>query len=171
MGLFKEDLRNIRAFVFDVDGVLAESQTILHPSGDMMRTMNTKDGFALFHAVKNDFPIAIISGAKSLSIRKRFASIGIQDIFLDSTNKLEHLGIFLAKYNLDPSTVLYMGDDIPDIDAMMMVGLPTCPNDAVEEVQSISKYISNLPGGHGCVRDIVEQVLRSQGKWFKRKDI
>ncbi len=167
MGLFKEELRNIRAFVFDVDGVLAENQILLHASGDMMRTMNTKDGFALFHAVKNNFPIAIISGAKSLSIRERFASLGITDVFLDSKDKVKDLSVFLSKYNLDPSTVLYMGDDIPDIGAMRSIGLPTCPNDAAEEVQSISKYISNLPGGHGCVRDIVEQVLRAQGKWFK----
>ena len=165
MGLFKEELRKIKAFVFDVDGVLAESQVILDPSGDMMRTMNTKDGYAMYKAVKEGFPIAIISGAKSPSIRARFATLGINDVFLDSRNKLVDLEKFLSKTGLDSSFVLYMGDDIPDIGPMRKIGLPTCPNDAVEEVQSISKYISNLAGGKGCVRDIIEQVLRSQGKW------
>ena len=169
MGLFKEELRSIRAFIFDVDGVLAESRIILHPSGDMMRTMNTKDGFALFHAVKEKFPIAIISGAKSLSIRERFAILGINDVFLDSKDKVEDMKVFLAKYQLEPRDILYMGDDIPDISAMMKVGLPTCPYDAAEEVQGISHYISNLSGGRGCVRDVIEQVLRAQGKWFTKE--
>ncbi len=169
MGLFKEELRSIKAFVFDVDGVLAESQVMLHPSGDMMRIMNTKDGLALFYAVKENFPVAIITGAKSPSIRERFESLGIHDVFLDSRNKLKDMNIFLTKYQLEPAAVLYMGDDIPDISAMKEIGLPTCPNDAAEEVQNISKYISNLPGGHGCVRDVIEQVLRSQGKWFKKE--
>ncbi len=169
MGLFKEELRSVRAFIFDVDGVLAESQTILHPSGDMMRTMNTKDGFALFHAVKENFPIAIISGAKSLSIRERFAILGINDVFLDSKSKVEDMNIFLSKYQLEPRDILYMGDDIPDILAMMRVGLPACPYDAAVEVQSISHYVSSLSGGRGCVRDIIEQVLRAQGKWFRQE--
>jgi 3-deoxy-D-manno-octulosonate 8-phosphate phosphatase (KDO 8-P phosphatase) len=165
MGLFKEELRSIKAFVFDVDGVLAESRVVLHPSGDMMRTMNTKDGYAMYKAMKEGFPIAIISGAKSPSIIGRFFNLGIEDVYLDSKNKSIDLDDFLSKYDLDASFVLYMGDDIPDIAPMREVGLPTCPNDAVEEVQGISKYISNLSGGKGCVRDIVEQVLRAQGKW------
>ncbi len=165
MGLFKEELRSVRGFVFDVDGVLADSQVILHPSGDMMRTMNTKDGFAMYRAVKEKFPIAIISGAKSKTIIERFEGLGITDVYVDSKDKTKDLQNFLSDYKLDPSSILYMGDDIPDIPAMKMIGLPTCPNDAVEEVQSISKYISNLPGGKGCVRDIIEQVLRAQGKW------
>ena len=169
MGLFKEELRSIKAFVFDVDGVLAESRTVLHPSGDMMRTMNTKDGFALFQAVRKNFPVAVISGARSTSIVERFACLGINDVFIDSKNKEKDLTIFLSKYDLEPISVLYMGDDIPDIPAMKIVGLPTCPQDAAEEVQSISKYISNFQGGNGCVRDVIEQVLRAQGKWYKQE--
>lgn len=167
MGLFKEELRNIKALVFDVDGVLAENQIRLHPSGDLMRTMNTKDGYAMVRALQEKFPIAIISGARSPSIATRFEALGITDIFLNSNNKIDHLNEFLLKYNLEPKNVMYMGDDIPDIPPMKIVGLPTCPNDAAEEVQGISKYISNLPGGGGCVRDIIEQVLRAQGKWIK----
>ena len=170
MGLFKEELRSIRGFVFDVDGVLADSQVILHPSGDMMRTMNTKDGFAMYRAVKEKFPVAIISGAKSESIIERFAGLGITDVYVDSKDKTKDLQKFMSDYKLDPSSILYMGDDIPDIPPMKMVGLPTCPNDAVEEVQGISKYISNLSGGKGCVRDIIEQVLRAQGKWSVLND-
>lgn len=166
MALFKEKLKDIKAFIFDVDGVLAESQTQLHPSGDMMRTMNTKDGYALCHAVKEKFPIAIITGARSESIRGRFAYLGIDDVFLDSKNKLDDMKIFLLKYKLDPASVLYMGDDLPDITPMKRVGLPACPNDAAEEVQGISEYISNYPGGRGCVRDVIEQVMRAQGRWY-----
>lgn len=167
MGLFKEELSSIEAFVFDVDGVLAESQVILHPSGDMMRTMNTKDGLAMLRAVQEGFPVCIISGAKSKSLIDRFKALGINDVFLDSRSKVKDLESFLIKYSLDPKKVLYMGDDLPDIKAMSIVGLPACPLDAAEEVQGISKYISNYPGGKGCVRDIIEQVLRAQGKWNK----
>lgn len=169
MALFKEELRSIQAFIFDVDGVLAESRTILHPSGDMMRTMNTKDGFALYHAVKQGFPIAIITGAKSKSIIGRFSTLGIDDVYLNSDDKVRDMDIFFSKFDLNPEHVLYMGDDIPDLAPMRIVGLPTCPRDAAEEIQSISKYISNLQGGQGCVRDVIEQVLRAQGKWFKKE--
>ena len=136
----------------------------------MMRTMNTKDGFAMIRAIKEGFPIGVISGAKSKSIVGRFESLGIHDVFLDSSSKTNDLNIFLNKYSLDPDTVIYMGDDLPDISAMKMVGLPTCPQDAAEEVQGISKYISNFPGGKGCVRDIIEQVLRAQGKWYNNEE-
>jgi 3-deoxy-D-manno-octulosonate 8-phosphate phosphatase (KDO 8-P phosphatase) len=169
MGLFKEKLRIIEAFVFDVDGVLAENIIHLHPSGDLMRTMNTRDGYAMVRALDSGFPIAIISGARSTSIISRFESLGITDIYLNSSNKIEHLEDFIARHNLKRENILYMGDDIPDIEPMKAVGLPTCPNDAAEEVQGISEYISNFPGGRGCVRDIIEQVLRAQGKWLNKE--
>jgi len=168
MGLFKEKLRGIKAFVFDVDGVLAENLVRLHPSGDLMRTMNTRDGYAMVKAIKSGFPIGIISGAKSPSIITRFESMGVNDIYLNSSNKLEHLFDFMSVHKIKAEDLLYMGDDIPDIEAMKAVGLPTCPNDAAEEVQGISEYISNFPGGRGCVRDIIEQVLRAQGKWLNK---
>lgn len=167
MGLFKEELNNIRAFVFDIDGVLAESQVVLHPSGDLMRTMNTKDGYAMMRAVEEGFPVCVISGARSRSLIDRFTALGISEIYLDSKDKVKDLYEFTGRYSIDLKSVLYMGDDLPDIAAMRIVGMPTCPLDAAEEVQGISDYISNYPGGHGCVRDIIEQVLRAQGKWYK----
>lgn len=165
MGLFKEELVRVKAFVFDVDGVLAESRVVLHPSGDLMRTMNTKDGYAMAKAVQSGFPVGIISGAKSPSIKDRFFGLGITDIFLDSQDKGNDLDEFIRRHQISDRDVLYMGDDIPDLVPLKRVGMPTCPHDAVEEVQSVSKYISGQNGGNGCVRDIVEQVLRAQGMW------
>lgn len=165
MRFFKEDLRNIKAFVFDVDGVISANQVILHASGDMMRTVNTRDGFAMKTAIDAGFKVAIITGARSESLKGRFRDLGTEDVFLGSLDKIADLKIFVAKYKLQLSEVLYMGDDIPDLGAMKLVGMPTCPNDATNEVQTISRYISNHPGGHGCVRDVIEQVLRTQGYW------
>ncbi len=165
MGFFKEDLGSVKAFVFDVDGVLASSQIVLHPSGDMMRTMNTKDGFALAQAVKQGFLVAVITGAKSTSIIERFKTLGISDVVIESLKKETDLLAFIKKYDLDLSSLVYMGDDLPDLIAMQMVGIPSCPADAVEEIQNISIYISDYKGGEGCVRDIIEQVMRAQKMW------
>ncbi len=165
MSFFKEDLRHIKAFVFDVDGVLSSNQVVLHASGDMMRTVNTRDGFAMKTAIDSGFRIAIITGARSESLRGRFNELGTQDVYLASKDKVSDLQDFVAKYNIKLSEVLYMGDDVPDLGPMKMVGMPTCPNDATNEVQAVSRYISNHPGGHGCVRDVIEQVLRTQGYW------
>ena len=162
---FKEGLRSIKAFVFDVDGVLSSPQVLLHPSGDLMRTMNTKDGFAMYQAIQENFPIAIISGAKSKSIIERFAGLGIKDVYIDSKDKTKDLQKFLSDYDLDPQSVLYMGDDIPDYPVMKLAGLPCCPQDAVPEIKEISKYISHKKGGKGAVRDVIEQVLKVQDKW------
>jgi len=165
MGFFKEDLRNIKAFVFDVDGVLSANQVILHSSGDLMRSVNTRDGFAIKTAIEAGFKVGIITGARSESLRGRFKDLGTEDVFLGSLNKIIDLQSFIKKYQLELSQILYMGDDIPDLGAMREVGMPTCPNDATNEVQDVSRYISNYPGGHGCVRDVIEQVLRTQGFW------
>ncbi len=165
MNFFREDLRGIRAFAFDVDGVLSTNELTLHPSGDMMRTVNTRDGFAIRMAINEGFKIAIITGARSESLRKRFSDLGTDDIYLGSADKVKDLLSFTQKWEIDPAQLLYMGDDIPDLEVMQMVGLPTCPSDAVSEILAISRYISTYPGGHGCVRDVIEQVLRSQGYW------
>lgn len=166
MGNFKEDLRKVKAFVFDVDGVFASSKVILHPDGDMMRTMNIKDGFACFYLIKKGYPVAIITGGNSESVRTRFTRLGIKDVFLGSSNKLGDFETFISKYDIDPETVLYMGDDLPDYPVMKIVGIPTCPADAVEEIKAVSRYISDKNGGEGCVRDVIEQVLRLNGKWM-----
>lgn len=165
MSFFKEDLRHIKAFAFDVDGVLSVNELVLHPSGEMMRTANTRDGFAIQVAVRSGFSIAIITGARSESIRKRFNDLGVYDVYLASANKVADFMDFIGKRNLEPDNVLYMGDDLPDYAVMKLAGLPTCPNDAASEIQMLARYISDFPGGHGCVRDVIEQVLRSQGLW------
>lgn len=165
MNFFREDLRGIRAFAFDVDGVLSTNELTLHSTGDMMRTVNTRDGFAIRKAINDGFKIAVITGARSESLRKRFSDLGTDDIYLGSTDKVKDLLSFTRKWGIDQAQLLYMGDDIPDLEVMQMVGLPTCPSDAVAEILAISRYISTYPGGHGCVRDVIEQVLRSQGYW------
>ena len=166
MANFKKNLIKVKAFVFDVDGVFSNSKVLLHPSGDMMRTMNIKDGYALFYTIRKGYPIGIISGGNSESVKTRFSRLGVADIYLKSTNKLKNLKDFMSKYNLQPENLLYMGDDLPDYEVMKLVGFPTCPIDAVEEIKEISVYISDKAGGEGCVRDVIEQVLKLQGKWM-----
>lgn len=165
MANFKEELKNIKAFVFDVDGVFSNGNIYLHPNGDMMRSMNTKDGFAVRQAILKGFPVAIISGGHSVSVEKRFKDLGLTDVYIKSYNKLDDFEDFRYKYSISPAEILYMGDDLPDYEVMKIVGLPTCPADAVEEIKGISCYISDKNGGDGCVRDVIEQVLRAQGKW------
>ncbi|MCB8995173.1 MAG: HAD hydrolase family protein [Bacteroidales bacterium] len=166
MSNFKEDLAKVKAFVFDVDGVFATSKVLLHPSGDLMRTMNIKDGYAVHYSLRKNYIICIISGGTSESVRTRFQKLGVTDIYLGSHNKMDDFRDFLFKYDLKAEDVLYMGDDLPDYEVMQIAGVPTCPSDAVEEIKSISSYISDKPGGEGCVRDIIEQVLRLHGKWM-----
>ncbi len=166
---FKEGLRSIKAFAFDVDGVLSSPQVLLHPSGDLMRTMNTKDGYALQYAVKRGYPIAIITGGNTESVGLRFRGLGITDIYLGSSYKLEDFNDFIFKYDLKPEEVLYMGDDLPDYEVMTKVGVPCCPTDAVEEIKSVAHYISPHKGGCGCARDVIEQVLRLHGRWMDGK--
>ncbi len=166
MSNFKEELRKVRAFAFDVDGVLSRQTMSLHPSGEPMRTINIKDGYAIQLAVKKGYPVTVITGGNSSAIKKRFTRLGVTDIYLNSYNKKKDFEDFIYKYDLDPATVLYMGDDLPDFEIMEMVGFPTCPADAVAEIKQHSRYISNINGGDGCVRDIIEQVLRLHKKWM-----
>ncbi|MDR2010151.1 MAG: HAD hydrolase family protein [Bacteroidales bacterium] len=163
---FKEILGKVKAFVFDVDGVLSRSVLNLDDSGEFIRTTNVKDGYILKYAKRKGFVIGIISGGNNENIIKRFHNLGIEDVIIKSKRKVADMEIFLEKYNLRYEDVLYMGDDIPDLEIMQKVGLPCCPNDAVTEIKEISVYISKLNGGEGCVRDIVEQVLRTHGKWM-----
>ncbi len=162
---FKELLPQVKAMVFDVDGVFANPQVLLHPTGDLLRTMNTKDGYATRFAHIQGLIIGIITGGKSESVRIRFSELGITDIYLNSRDKNDDLMDFVYKYGLKLEEVLYMGDDLPDYEVMSKVGIPVCPADAAEEIKSVSKYISAYDGGKGCVRDVIEQVLRAQGKW------
>jgi 3-deoxy-D-manno-octulosonate 8-phosphate phosphatase (KDO 8-P phosphatase) len=164
---FKEDLMKVKAFAFDVDGVLSWQVIPLHPSGEPMRTANIKDGFAIQLAVKLGYPIAIITGGKTDSVFKRYKNLGVPDIYMGSANKTINFEEWTSKHNINPENVLYMGDDLPDYPVMKEVGIPVCPSDAVEEIKSLCKYISHFKGGEGCVRDVMEQVMRAQGKWGK----
>lgn len=162
---FKEQLNKVKAFAFDVDGVFTNGNVYLHPGGDLMRSMSTKDGYAVKYAVQQGFHIAIITGGASESVRKRFNNLGVTDVYLRSLDKFDDFQDFISKYNLAANSVLYMGDDLPDYTVMQAVGFATCPADAVPEIQAIAHYISARNGGSGCVRDVVEQVLRVQEKW------
>ena len=163
---YKELLKNINTFIFDYDGVLTDGSIITLADGEAYRTTNVKDGYALQLARKKGYRVAIISGAEAENMMSRLKSLKITDIFLGVENKLQKYNEYLAQNSLDPSNVLYMGDDIPDYEVMLHAGVPACPFDAAEEIQRISKYISHSPGGKGCVRDVIEQVLKVQGKWM-----
>lgn len=166
MSRINYDLSKIRAFVFDVDGVLSPSTIPMSENGEPMRMVNIKDGYALQYAVKKGYQISIITGAKTDSIYKRYESLGIKDIYLGASVKINILKEWLIEHKLNRSEVIYMGDDVPDIQCMQFVGLSCAPADASVDVLNIANYISRQNGGRGCVRDVIEQVLRSQGNWM-----
>lgn len=165
---FKEDLQNIKAFILDIDGVLSSQTIVLNSKGEPLRTVNLRDGYALQLAVKKDYIIAVISGGNSEAFRIRLASLGVKHVFLGCADKLKTFRQFIDKERIDKSEVLYMGDDIPDIEVMHEAGIAVCPADADSEIKQISHYISDKEGGAGCVRDIIEQVLRLHGKWMNQ---
>ncbi len=167
---YKEYLRHITTFIFDVDGVLTDGTVIINTDGELLRTMNIKDGYALKTAVQQGFNVCIISGGKNEGVRKRLKGLGIADIYLGAHHKVDQLDEYMDIYDIKPENVLYMGDDIPDLPVMQLVGLPTCPQDAVAEIKEVSKYVSFKKGGKGCVRDVIEQVLKVQGKWISDFD-
>lgn len=162
---YKEYLEHITTFIFDVDGVLTDGSVTILTDGEMLRKMNIKDGYALKTAIVNGFNICIISGGSNEGVRIRLEGLGIKDVYLGAHNKIDQLNEYLAKNAIKSENVLYMGDDIPDYPVMGIVGLPCCPQDAVPEIKNISKYVSHKKGGEGAVRDVIEQVLKVQGKW------
>ncbi len=164
---FKERLKCIKAAVFDVDGVFSNN-IIINSDGDLLRTLNVKDSYALQQAIsKKAFIIGIITCGDSEHVKAKLNLMGITDVYLKSHDKLADFEHFIDKYSLKLSEVMYMGDDIPDYEIMKNVGLPCCPADAAEEIKSISAYVSDKKGGEGCVRDVIEQILRAQNKWVK----
>ncbi len=163
---FKEDLSAIKGFVFDIDGVLSLQTINLSTFGVPNRTINLRDGYALQLAVKKGYHIGVISGCNSKEYQKRLKSLGIKDIYLNSRAKLDHFNAFMIKHNLKASEVLFMGDDIPDFEVMKAAGVPVCPSDADSEIKQIASYISDKKGGEGCVRDVIEQVLRLHNSWM-----
>jgi 3-deoxy-D-manno-octulosonate 8-phosphate phosphatase (KDO 8-P phosphatase) len=163
---YKELLKNINTFIFDYDGVLSDGSIITLDDGEAYRTTNVKDGYALQLAGKKGYRIAVISGARAECMTHRLRALQITDIFLGCENKLQTFNSYLQQHGIDPSHVLFMGDDIPDYEVMLAAGLSACPVDAAEEIKKISRYISHFEGGKGCVRDVIEQVLKVQGKWM-----
>lgn len=160
------DLSCIRAIIFDVDGVLSQETINLPADGIPNRTVNIKDGYAIQLAMKLGLRIVIMTGANVEAIRKRYAGLGVEDIYMACSVKIKTYEDFLRKYGISDSEVMYMGDDIPDLEVMRRVGCPVCPKDACTEVRDVSCYISDRKGGQGCARDVIEQTLRAQGKWL-----
>ncbi|MDR1757172.1 MAG: HAD hydrolase family protein [Culturomica sp.] len=163
---FKEELKQVKTFVFDVDGVLSAHSMSLTPEGELIRTSCAKDGYAIMYAIRKGYRVVIISGGGAPGMAERFRKLGIRDIYLKIENKIEALLEVIEKYSLEKEEIMYMGDDIPDYNVMQMVGLPVCPSDACEEIKSISKYISDTAGGDGCARDVISQVLKARGDWM-----
>lgn len=160
-----ERFQPIRTFIFDVDGVLTDSYVLVLEDGNSLRQMSVRDGYAIKRAVDQNYRVCIITGGISEGVKKRLEGLGVRDIFLGAEDKLEVYEGYIGNFSIDPETVLYMGDDMPDYPVMRRVGLPACPKDAVPEVLEIAKYISPLSGGEGCARDVIEKVLRLHGNW------
>lgn len=155
----------IKLFVLDVDGVLTDGNLLVLNNGEMARRMNIKDGYALQLAIKRGYQILVISGGNSEAVKSRLEKLGVTELFMNVGNKVDVLAGFVNKHALQWDEVLYMGDDIPDLHAMKMSGFACCPADAVPEIKVICKYISPLKGGEGCVRDVIEKVLKLNGHW------
>lgn len=163
----EDKFKNIKAFVFDVDGVLTDGGIMSTIDGELYRTFDSKDGFGFRMAYMHGYHLAIISGGSSESIRLRFRTCGVkpEDIYLNSRKKMDDFEHFCSSHNLTPDQVMYFGDDLPDIPVMQVCGCGVCPQDAVDEVKEIADYISPKPGGKGCAREAIERVMKSQGTW------
>ena len=160
------DLNSIRALIFDVDGVLSKPVMNLSPSGDPVRTVNVKDGYAMQHAVKCGLILAIITGGRTEAVRIRYEGLGLKDVVLGAAVKIKTYNDLKEKYQLADEEIAYVGDDIPDYEILQQCGLPCCPVDAAPEIKAICTYISHKEGGKGCVRDILEQILKAQDLWM-----
>ena len=169
MSTINYDLNKIKAFIFDVDGVLSGSCIPLAPDGEPLRTVNIKDGYALNLACKSGYGVAIITGGDTEAVRKRFSRLGIKHIYMKSSIKIHDYNDYIAKTGYKPEEIIYVGDDIPDYHIMQLVGLPVAPADAAPEIKEISKYISHKKGGEGVARDIIEQVMKTHGKWMSEE--
>lgn len=163
---FLNKLKDITTFIFDVDGVLTDGSIYVTEAGVQSRAFNIKDGYALQLAVKCGYHVAAISGSRSKSALFRLNSLGINDVYLGAHTKTERFKIYIEEKSINPANILYMADDIPDLGVMKLVGLPVCPADAAEEIKAISTYVSPFAGGKGCARDIIEKVMKIQGKWM-----
>lgn len=166
-------IEKIKCFVFDVDGVLTDGMTIALESGEQARAFNIKDGYGIERALLAGFHVAIISGGNQIGVRKRLEFLKIKHIHLGVKNKVEVLKALCKELDVKPEEILYVGDDLPDYEVMQLVGIPCCPADAVHDIKEISAYVADNNGGHGCVREVIEIVMRRQGKWkrFENENI
>ncbi len=162
---YKHLLPKIKTFIFDVDGVLTDGKILINSDGELLRSFDTKDGYAMKCALVKGFKIVIITGGRNEAVRERFKELGVIDIYLGAHHKLDAYQDLMDNYDLNPEEILYIGDDIPDIPVMEKVGLGCCPADAASDVKAMADYVSHKKGGEGCVRELIEQVLRVQGKW------
>lgn len=160
-----EVFKSIKTFLFDVDGVLTNSEVLVMEDGKLLRKMNIRDGYAIKLAIQQGYRVCIITGGKSEGVKKRLQGLGVKDIYLGCSDKLEAFEEYVYNYELNAEEVLYMGDDLPDYPVMRRVGLACCPSNAAPEVLEIAQYISPLKGGEGCARDVIEKVLRLHEKW------
>ncbi|HEV8285977.1 MAG TPA: 3-deoxy-D-manno-octulosonate 8-phosphate phosphatase [Chitinophagaceae bacterium] len=165
------EFKKVTTFIFDIDGVLTDSTVLVLENGLQARRMNIKDGLGLQMAIRNGFKVATISGSFSEPVMQRLKKLGIEDVQMSVVDKKSFVESYLEKNRLSWEQVLYMADDLPDLAVMKMVGLPCCPADAVPEILELSKYISPVNGGYGCVRDVIEKVLRVQDKWIFYDDV
>lgn len=166
MSKINYDLTKIKSFIFDVDGVLSPSTITLHPSGEPMRMVNIKDGYAIQLAVKLGYKIAIITGGRTRAVYERYKGLGVKFIYMSISKKLPTYKEFRDQFNLKDEEIMYMGDDIPDYEIMKVVGLPCAPKDAVSEIKECATFISSRNGGEGCAREVIEEVMKAQGKWM-----
>ncbi len=164
---YKELMNHITTFILDVDGVLTDSSVHVTSTGEMLRVMNIRDGYAMKAAIESGYHVCVISGGSNEGVRIRLENLGITEIYLGAPDKVKLFEEYIKAYNIKPEQVLYMGDDIPDYHVMQRVGLPACPQDSAPEIKAISKYVSHKNGGRGAVRDVIEQVMKVQHKWLK----
>jgi 3-deoxy-D-manno-octulosonate 8-phosphate phosphatase (KDO 8-P phosphatase) len=167
MGNFKEDIALVEAIVLDVDGVMTDGGIIPTPEGDFIRRYDAKDGYAIASALREGLKVCVISGGRGRMLENRLTMLGVSRMYLNCMDKVAAIEEFMADNGLSAEQVLYMGDDIPDLECMRIVGMPVCPSDACMEVVEASRYVSEFAGGHGAVRDIVEQVMRAKGLWAR----
>jgi 3-deoxy-D-manno-octulosonate 8-phosphate phosphatase (KDO 8-P phosphatase) len=165
------EFKKITTFIFDVDGVLTDGTVLVLDGGLQARKMHIKDGFALQMAAKNGYRILIISGSNSPQVTHRLEKLGITDVHMSIMDKQKFVGNYMQEHNLAKEQVLYMGDDLPDIPPMSVVGMPCCPADAAHEVKEAAQYISPIQGGYACVRDVIEKVLKLNDHWHYRVDV
>ncbi|GGC20077.1 3-deoxy-D-manno-octulosonate 8-phosphate phosphatase [Parapedobacter defluvii] len=166
-----DKFKQVKAFVFDVDGVLSDGNILVTEQGDQLRSFNIKDGYAMQLAIKRGYPMAVITGGRSAGVKKRMEGLGIADVFLSVSDKSAVLREWLSFRQLTYRDILYMGDDIPDLGNMKVAGFATCPADAVEEIKAISAYVSFCKGGQGAARDVIEKVMKLQGTWHEDPEV